>query len=319
MLLGRVCNQPESPLPCIIFINKSILSSNMKGGHIAVIVLVVIIALGVGGFFYLTGSSETVAYLNVHSGNVEVNQGSGWQTANDQMELKQSDYVRTLDGEASIVFFESDIMELKPNTEVSLTELVADSIKINQNSGETWNRVSKLTGTRDYEVETPTSVATVRGTGFGVIVLADGSEVVVDEGVVDCNTLDRTNLREIREFRSCLIRNGEISERDLTVEQLRIARRRTENAINELKAIQKRELYKKRLVVNAIKKRYNLTDDDVDEFIDDINNGKRDLRQIREKTGIQSKSVDKMVIISEKIRQLSQRLKRIDEKLASMV
>ncbi|MBW3022839.1 FecR family protein [Candidatus Woesearchaeota archaeon] len=291
----------------------------MKGGVIALIIVLVIIGIGAGAYFYLTGSSETVAYLNIDSGRVEVNKGSGWQAATDQMELKEQDSVRTLeDGQASIVFFESDIMEMQPNTEVSLTELVANSVKVNQKSGETWNRVSKLTGTREYEVETPNSVATVRGTGFGVNVSDEGDEIIVDDGIVDCSLKDRANPRQIMEYRRCMIRNSQINEGNVTKEQLMFMKARMQRAIFILEKMQLRELSKKRLLVGMIKRRYNLTDSDIRQFIDDVNTGKRDLDQMKERAGIRLRSIEKIILITEKIRELNQRLQRIDEKLASM-
>lgn len=291
----------------------------MKGWLVALIIVIVLAGAGFGAYSYITGSSETVAYLNIESGNVELNRGAGWQAATDQMQLKQKDSVRTLqDGQASIVFYESDIMELEPNTEVSLTQLVANSVAVNQKSGETWNRVSKLTGTRQYTVETPNSVATVRGTGFGVNVSEEGDEIIVDEGTVECSLPDRRTPRQIMEYKSCMVKNGQISEGEITKEQLLLMKRKIQTGIFVLKKMQIRELQKKGFLINALKKRYNMTDAEFKQFIERVDSGEVDLSRLKQGMPVRMKSLDKVVSITQKIVELNKRLQKIDEKLASM-
>ena len=292
---------------------------NLKGWVIALIIVLVLAGAGFGAYSYITGSSETVAYLNIESGNVELNRGAGWQAATDQMQLKQKDSVRTLqDGQASIVFYESDIMELEPNTEVSLTQLVANSVAVNQKSGETWNRVSKLTGTRQYTVETPNSVATVRGAGFGVNVSEEGDEIIVDEGTVECSLPDRRTPRQIMEYKSCMVKNGQISEGEITKEQLLLMKRKIQTGIFVLKKMQIRELQKKGFLINALKKRYNMTDAEFKQFIERVDSGEVDLSRLKQGMPVRMKSLDKVVSITQKIVELNKRLQKIDEKLASM-
>ena len=291
----------------------------MKGGVIALIVVLVIIGIGMGAFFVLTGSSETVAYLNIEGGKVQVDKGAGWEQAADQMELKKDFAVKTLDdGQASIVFYESDIMELQPNTEVKLAELVASHVAVSQKSGETWNRVSKLTGTREYTVETPNSVATVRGTGFGVNVSEGSDEIIVDEGTVQCSLPDKKDFKDITEYRSCMVKNGQIKEGEITKEQLIFIRQRIEKEILILKMMQLRELWKNKILVNAMKERYNLTNEDLKQFIEETNSGRRDLNELRAKIPVRLQSLDKIIKIAEKIAELNKRLQMIDQKIASM-
>jgi len=290
----------------------------MKGVYILLIVIAVIAAAGIGTYLYATGSSNTLAYLNIESGKVEFNSGSGWQNAVDQMNLKKSDSVRTLyDGQASIVFFESDTMELDSNTEVQIAQLVANQVTVGQKSGQTWNRVNKLTGTREYSVETPNSVATVRGTGFGVNVTETGDEIAVDDGTVQCGSRDGKTIKDIIEYKKCMVKNGQVSEGDVSREQLLVMKKRISFAINILESIQMREIAKKSFMINILKKRYNFTDDDMRQFIHDVNTGKKDLKELRSKFVLKSVWVEKIARISGKIGELNKKLGQIDQKLAS--
>ncbi len=291
----------------------------MKGVYISLIIVAVLAAAGIGAYFYFTGSPETVAYLNIESGNVQVNAGSGWQAATDQMELGKNYGIKTLsDSQASIVFYESDVMELSPNTEVELAQLVASQVKVNQKSGETWNRVNKLTGTREYTVETPNSVATVRGTGFGVNVSQGGDQIDVDDGTVQCGAIGKTDFRSITEFRSCFVKNGAVSEGNISRGMLMFARGRIEKAISILEQLQMRELAKKKFLIGIIKKRNNLTDENISQFIDDVNTGKVDLNEVERKIPVKTMWLAKIRKITEKIVELNKKLEIIDARLAQM-
>ena len=110
------------------------------------------------------------------------------------MDLIQSDSVRTGDdSSASIILFESSIVRLDSNTEVTLEELIKDektSVTIQQDSGRTWNTVSKISGIDDYDVQTPTTVASVRGTAFVIIVQENGSTYYgVEHGILNVSSV----------------------------------------------------------------------------------------------------------------------------------
>jgi len=127
--------------------------------------------------------SVEIAQLQVDSGIVMVNQGSGWQKINGELSLTESDRVKTEEGSATIIFYDTIIVTLDPNTEVSISELSKEKVQINQAEGSTWNKFIGVTGVEGYEVVTPNTVATVRGTEFGINV---GTEsIIVAEGKVD--------------------------------------------------------------------------------------------------------------------------------------
>lgn len=126
--------------------------------------------------------TEPLAKLTFVSGDVLVNGAfAGLEHA-----LAQGDIVETLAGsQATITFYNSSIVRLSEATTLELSELTESrTVKLKQTAGETWTRVLKITGIGEYKIETPNAVATVRGTGFKVLVEESKTEVAVGEGTV---------------------------------------------------------------------------------------------------------------------------------------
>jgi ferric-dicitrate binding protein FerR (iron transport regulator) len=116
--------------------------------------------------------------------------GGSWVEAENGMDLVESDTVKTGDdSSASIILFKSSIVRLDSNTEVTIKELVQgdeNSVTLEQNAGRTWNTVQKISGIDSYEVQTPTTVASVRSTAFDVNVSEEGITIVsVVKGIVN--------------------------------------------------------------------------------------------------------------------------------------
>jgi len=131
-----------------------------------------------------TEKAPEIAVLAVHSGEVLVN-GS---PAKAGQELKEGDVVKTsAASKASVVFFDSSVLRLDENTEITVKRISADglrSVDLKQTSGQTWSRVLKLSGVKEYRIETPNTIATVRGTGFGIKVSDGDTKIMVKEGKV---------------------------------------------------------------------------------------------------------------------------------------
>jgi len=152
-----------------------------------IIGVIVLAVIGIVGLLFFTGALQekpAAAKLQIDKGTVEVKTDSAYRTAANNMELKQGYSVRTLaDSQATIIFLDSSVMRLDQNTEITLTRIDTaqntSSITVTQSSGNTWNRVVRLSGISDYEVQTPTAVATVRGTAFSVDVAAESTISVV--------------------------------------------------------------------------------------------------------------------------------------------
>lgn len=158
--------------------NKKPKSNSKKMRFLLIIPVIVIIALIIFILFApnpAEASDESYAQLLIEYGTVQVEHGDGiWTIAENGLLLYQSDSIKTGDNtSASVVLFKSSIIRLDSNTEITLFEIIAEEenkVTINQNSGRTWNTVRKISGIDNYEVQTPTTVASVRGTSFTVIV-----------------------------------------------------------------------------------------------------------------------------------------------------
>jgi len=171
---------PKNKKPTRNLFKLSSTRTSLMNKIVLIVIAVLVVVLAGGAYVILSPSAPDTAVLYIERGAVEVNMGSGWQTAQDDMDLKQGDHVRTTDGEATVVLLEGEILHLQPNSEVTLNQVSSKSISISQLSGETWNRVTKLSGIKSYTVTTPNTVATVRGTTF----YYNDDEVTVEDGVV---------------------------------------------------------------------------------------------------------------------------------------
>lgn len=143
------------------------------------------------GWKYFGGSkSQTV--LEIDSGTVLRN----GKTARANEVLVNGDTVQTsANTAATIIFASGSELRLDENTEVKITTQSETNTSVYQSLGRTWSRVLKLSGTESYEVETPTAVATVRGTAFSTTVDSD-TGIDTDEGAVD--VLQKASKRKLR-------------------------------------------------------------------------------------------------------------------------
>jgi hypothetical protein len=176
-------------LPRNFEIKKKYSDDILKSKKIILIIIPLIIIIFVAIFLLFTsGPDDSVkAQLIIDSGIVQVKHEKGsWYNVENGMQLIQSDSVKTRDNSsATIILFESSIIRLDSNTQITIKELISQveetKVIIEQDSGRTWNTVLKISGIDTYDVQTPTTVASVRGTSFYVKVLTNGT---TDLGVI---------------------------------------------------------------------------------------------------------------------------------------
>jgi FecR-like protein len=136
------------------------------------------------------GAATTVTII---SGDVQVQHSAtgSFVSATDGEVLAAGDTIRTADGaRAVLTYFEGSTVSVEPNSELTIETASSLSdgstvVVMQQNIGRTWHVVTKLiTGNSKYEVKTPASTASVRGTAFQVD--SDGERTVVTtaEGTV---------------------------------------------------------------------------------------------------------------------------------------
>jgi len=127
---------------------------------------------------------EFNAALTAHEGTVTVN---GIPVV-DGMELKEGDVVKTEDeSEAEVILYGSSRVRVWDNTTLRMQRLTggsARSVQLQEEAGKIWARVLRVSGINQYEVITPNTVASVRGTGFWVSFGNDSTRVGVTDGKV---------------------------------------------------------------------------------------------------------------------------------------
>jgi hypothetical protein len=164
-----------------------------------------------------SAEAEVTAELIDIFGDVEVKQGDTWVTAEDNMELNRYDSVRTGDNSsASIIIFKGSIIRLDSNTEVYLEKLIQGEegtfVTIEQEAGRTWSTVQKISGIDEYEVQTPTAVASVRGTSFDVNIENGTTIVGVIKGSVNVSKTDNETVYTVLENYSRTVDSEEVGE-----------------------------------------------------------------------------------------------------------
>ena len=170
----------------------------MKGKKLVIIVasLVVLVIAIIASISAFSGkTSDQLSILSMKEGNVLVMRGgtNKWMEAQIGMVLEEDDIIKVGDdSQAIITFFEGSIIELASSTQIEIKALEpADAVSlktvsIQQDIGRTVSRVKKLADpASSYQIETPSSIAAVRGTTMVVNVDLDGiSRVFNEEGSV---------------------------------------------------------------------------------------------------------------------------------------
>lgn len=270
------------------------MKKNIKYTIIAVIAVILI--LGIVGYVKATGSPTVEAFLNIYKGDVKVDHGQGWINAADGMDLELQDRVRTgTNSEAAVVLHESAIISMDAETEILIKDLATKHVKAEQPTGTTWNKFTGLAGVEGLSIETPTTVATVRGTDFGV----EMNQILVGEGEVEAEY--KGQKYSIKGGKKAVIKDGQLVEENLTPEDWARINKKRENIITTLKVLRMREVEKHPILAERLKKRYGVTDAEIKEYLERADRGEFDLDEIEKKSPIQMKSVTKIKEFTQEI------------------
>ena len=270
------------------------MEKNTKYAIIAIVAVIIIIAAV--GYFKITGSPTVEAFLNVYKGDVQVDQGKGWTGATDGMDLALKDRVKTgANSEAAVVLYESIIISMDPETEIFIKDLATKHVKADQPSGSTWNKFTGLAGVEGFSVETPTTVATVRGTEFGV----DMDKIIVGEGEVEVTHANQKVV--VTAGHKVSVQDGKLVIEELTEEEWAKVNAGRENTIKALKILRIREVEKHPFLAKRLKKQYDLTDADIKEYLEKADRGEFDLDELEKKSPVQMESVKKIREFTEEI------------------
>ena len=172
--------------------------------------LATLLILIVGAFVLAQPGEDTKATLVVSAGEAVVNQASGaiFAGATDTavspgevVTVEEGDTIRLSENAAAqLRLLDGSTVELYGGTTVAVSELVIEvesyRVRFDLLSGKMLNRVVRLLRADDaFEIRTPSSTASVRGTLFSVESMSEEmSHIAVEEGVVrvtiEGNTLD---------------------------------------------------------------------------------------------------------------------------------
>jgi len=156
----------------------------------------VIVSTGIIAALFPAAAAASSSSLEVLDGIVALSHdGQTFVEGHDGDLVEQGEVVRTGENShAVLTFFDGSTIEVEPNSELIVNTLKGTSagdivMEVQQNLGRSWHVVSRaLTPNSKYEVRTPTSVASVRGTAFLVTVdPGGGTNVQTTDGRVHTN------------------------------------------------------------------------------------------------------------------------------------
>lgn len=254
---------------------------NKKKKFLVIIPVIIILCLIIFTWYMFSNPSVTAkAQLIIDYGTVHFKHDSGsWVSAQNGMLLYQSDSIKTGNNTtASVILFESSIIRLDSNTEITIEQIIQEAdeinVKIEQDSGRTWNTVAKISGIDNYEVHTPTTIASVRGTSFDVNISEDGNTTIgVGNGTVNVSIVENGTIIdtiETKENESVLI-DPEKMHQPLETKPFKkddwIVKNQQKD--KELQTNLKAELYSRiEPYIPQLKEEYGITDEELDVLIE---------------------------------------------------
>ena len=138
----------------------------------------------VAGFFFSgfpTKAVKETASVTFIQGQAEVRLGGkgDWKRAEIGMKLGQEDIIRTLENsKVDLSFGTKGGIRLEPNSQVGLAEYTAEKTMLDLTVGKVLVTAAKLSKDSQFEVQTPTAVASITGTQFLVEVAPEEVEEI---------------------------------------------------------------------------------------------------------------------------------------------
>jgi len=138
---------------------------------------------------------NSIAYLKLNGGAASVTRGNSTAAGADDVELESGDRVQVTSGTVSLIYPNAGETQLDTGSNVTIVSDGSGTgsvfAELQVASGEVWTRFERLLGTDEhFSVQANGVVATVRGTGFGVLVDGDAVDVQVAEHSVDVTSAD---------------------------------------------------------------------------------------------------------------------------------
>jgi len=279
---------------------------------IGIVVLSVILIIAITSYFLLKTPANKDAYLSTFEGDVQVFTNNNWQTPILNQELSLNDKIKTNDGgTATLLLMEKAIISIEPNTEVEISSLTENDLKIKQSSGSTWNKFLGIVGVDTYSVETPNAVASVRGTEFNI----KNNTAIVSEGTVNYGNEKSSIL--LNKYEKAQISENEVKKQELTKEEKTLILEKKKETLNNLKKLRTIEIEKNKFLVNKVKDMYKLTDADIAMYLEKIDTGEIDDNMLIEKSPVKTDSLKKVKKINDEIKNTNKDIAELEKELNS--
>lgn len=167
----------------------------------------------------------TLTSLSPDVSLLESEQGESWNVISDKTDIFNGSRIKTSVEGRAIISKDADIItSIDSNSVVTYSNPDSEGSKFYLESGKVWSHVNrKLEQDEVYEVYTPTMVAAVRGTSFGVKVDENDDQILVTEGIVTVSQTDPETGEpidgtetEVNENQKVSVKDGNLSVNEIT-------------------------------------------------------------------------------------------------------
>lgn len=173
--------------PCLFYRIKNV---KFLQSSPLIFILFIILIIGVAVFLLAKNASAEIGNIQVFQGSAKIITNGKTSDAKTGQSVKIKDSIKvSKDSRVSIILKDSSVIRLDETTEVEVGQLSYQGQKIKNATfklltGRLWSRVVPLEQNGNFEVETPTIVATVRGTSFNTTYSPEISGVYVYKRIV---------------------------------------------------------------------------------------------------------------------------------------
>lgn len=186
---------------------------------VLVILLVIFVVIGAifGASLFVKEKQESAKFnLIKEAGSIhykKLAEDTYIELNESEIDLESGYFIKTDENSFARIFLpDNSMISLDEKTEIEL-QFNGNSVDINQLIGKSWNRVQTVTNGGSYTVNTPNTIAAVRGTIFGVGVDNDDhSRVFVEESKVDISKYDKEENGEKNVLESDSLSEEDIAE-----------------------------------------------------------------------------------------------------------
>jgi len=230
------------------------------------VITVLAFALLFHHYVYSQNMNSTLSViLTEYKGKIEVLRNNKNIQVKKGMNLQENDVIKTKQNSSALLLLQDGSkFILAENTEVVINNLKFVQTSVSLQNGKLMTKVSPRQTTQVFEVKTPVSVASVRGTEFIISFVDNKSELVVIEGKVLLSDMLGNNI-EVNENEFC-----SILEKGSLGEKTKIDQNKVDSLINEFKTKDEEKLQQGKLEES----KFELLKSELRSFVSDVKTDK---------------------------------------------